>query len=251
MEMLYSLTNLISNTISTPERALVTFFACCIFLILLFLLVILIIQKIQKAKIKNYCKENGIKYTAISEEVIPEYVKGFHLTDFLAQYTPKFESIMSGFKKDIEYILLDCSYEKNIIVSNQPGPNKYIKHITLCLLNKKGIELPDFRLKAIKSNIFNDPEDLKDKRMLLSEDFSNKFYLFSRNKDSVKKLFSNELQESFTKIRDKTLEDYYFECCQSNKFFLVCYNNFTKLEQRLLLLDASIKIYSEMTDKKQ
>ncbi len=187
----------------------------------------------RKKQIEYYSKRNGIEYSELKLDFLPEITKeGSILLSKNGENNAI--ALMSGEKNGFKYYLFDFSN------STKSGRVNNVTVKTICIISKENIKFPHFYIRD-ESILFDHIIDSKageDINFTEDSEFSNKFILFGASEEKVRDFFDRGRRNTFVK---KHVKGYIYEGFKN--CFIVSNDKLLNINERLGFLDKCLDIF--------
>lgn len=190
----------------------------------------------RKKQIEDYSKNNGIEYSGLKLDFLPEITKeGSILLSKNGENNAI--ALMSGEKNGFKYCLFD--YSDNTKSGRGSSTVK-----TICIISKENIKFPHFYIRdeSILYDHIIDSKAGEDINFTEDSEFSNKFILFGASEEKVREFFDKGRRDAFVK---KHVKGYIYEGFK-NCFIVSNDNKLLNLKERLVFLDKCFDIFRDI-----
>ena len=212
-----------------------------VFIFLGYVIYSLIFHKKRKELMSNYCKQNGLKYTETSEQILDCNEQFDMILRGKDQYL---DHIISGTREDYEFQIFDFCYTLEKKDPKYPTTT-YNEEFTetICCLKKKGKTLPHFYMltnSLIRTDVGFIPKvkEYTDVDLVKINNDRETVVVKTRNEDEILDFFDLPKTEALkTKMRDNFIYE------GKGEYLLVAYLDLMSIKERLELLDNAVKMY--------
>ena len=197
---------------------------------------------LRKKKIKEFCKKNNAKYIAYMQEL--PMGKNFLLTNIIEKNN-SYEAAMVGKRGEFSFLLCDYRFNTSLGHVYHFGMN------TICVISMKGLNMPHFSIGEynLNSKIYDfdlcSLNSLKGRKVFYKFDknFSDRFFIKTDDVEKTRNFFNDRIRDIFKNIK---ISKYYYEGMGDT--FVVSYASMMDLQEKIDLLNHSVKLLSSITE---